>query len=141
MAERVGITGKTADQEMFEAFKDKALENPEVRAAYEDAQWVHAVIQRLRELRVAAGMSQRDVAEKIGVSQSTISEFETEVADPRIQTIARYARAIDAQFIFNVYGPGDCTSCGHPAHDEECLEITGYDHMNGDHECGCPGSG
>lgn len=122
---------------LFDGFRRKVLENPEARAAYEDAKWVHAVIQRLKELRIQAGMSQRQVAEKIGVSQSTISEFENEIADPRIQTIARYARAIDAQFIFNVFGPGDCLTCGHALHVEECEEITGYDHMNGDHECGC----
>jgi len=34
-----------------------------------------------------------------------------------------------------------CGFCGHPFHHEDqCEEITGYDHMNGDHECGCPGT-
>jgi len=34
-----------------------------------------------------------------------------------------------------------CPECNHPAHaDDECVAIVGYDHLNGDHECGCPGS-
>jgi hypothetical protein len=34
-----------------------------------------------------------------------------------------------------------CEFCGHAFHHEdECEEVTGYDHMNGDHECGCPGT-
>ena len=34
-----------------------------------------------------------------------------------------------------------CDMCQHSPHgDGECPESVGYDHMNGDHECGCPGS-
>lgn len=34
-----------------------------------------------------------------------------------------------------------CDMCDHSLHhDTECGESTGYDHLNGDHECGCPGS-
>lgn len=30
--------------------------------------------------------------------------------------------------------------CGHESHgDSDCPEQTGYDHINGFHECGCPG--
>lgn len=33
-----------------------------------------------------------------------------------------------------------CPICRHAKHgDSGCEEITVYDHMNGDHECGCPG--
>lgn len=33
-----------------------------------------------------------------------------------------------------------CEACEHPRHEEDdCEYITGYDHLNGDHYCGCPG--
>ena len=33
-----------------------------------------------------------------------------------------------------------CSRCKHNAHDStECDHIVGYDHLNGDHECGCTG--
>lgn len=33
-----------------------------------------------------------------------------------------------------------CGMCHHEAHDtDDCDAVTGYDHLNGDHECGCPG--
>jgi hypothetical protein len=33
-----------------------------------------------------------------------------------------------------------CPECNHPSHaDNECVVTVGYDAMNGDHECGCPG--
>lgn len=31
-----------------------------------------------------------------------------------------------------------CPGCGHALHpSEECEVVVGYDHLNGDHECGC----
>jgi hypothetical protein len=34
-----------------------------------------------------------------------------------------------------------CDMCEHAEHpDGDCGAVTGYDHLNGDHECGCPGS-
>lgn len=31
-----------------------------------------------------------------------------------------------------------CPSCGHPEHaDSACEVVVGYDHLNGDHDCGC----
>ena len=35
--------------------------------------------------------------------------------------------------------PEVCRGCDHAPHEDECEEVVGYDHMNGDHECGCPG--
>jgi len=32
-----------------------------------------------------------------------------------------------------------CALCGHPEHSEHCEQVTGYDHLNGDYECGCHG--
>ena len=38
------------------------------------------------------------------------------------------------------FGPVPCNGCGHPKHgNTECGAVTGYDHLNGDHECGCMG--
>ena len=42
----------------------------------------------------------------------------------------------------NDAGSESCYWCGHASHEgDECGAVTGYDHMNGDHECGCPGRG
>lgn len=48
--------------------------------------------------RKERGYSQSAVAQRMGVSQSTVSEFETtRYPDPFITTLARYARAIDCR--------------------------------------------
>lgn len=56
--------------------------------------------QRLRhalvEARRAAGLTQQEVADLLGVKQSTISQFERYDNDPRLSTIRRYALAVGA---------------------------------------------
>ena len=49
---------------------------------------------RLRELRVAAGMSQDDLAEAINMSQESVSAIERGVQVPRIRTIHLLAQAL-----------------------------------------------
>jgi transcriptional regulator with XRE-family HTH domain len=50
----------------------------------------------LIRLREASGLTQRDVAERIGVTPQAISKFERIDADPKLSTIRRYAHAIEA---------------------------------------------
>lgn len=140
MRDQVGISGLTADEEYlkaktkFEAFKDEHLENPNARASYEAAR----AIRQLTGLRAATGMTQQQVAEKMRVKQPAVSQFERETHDPRISTFLRYAAAIGVSADLVISPSGVCGDCKHPDHgDTECGEIVGYDHLNGDHECGC----
>ncbi|MBD8101305.1 helix-turn-helix domain-containing protein [Plantibacter sp. CFBP 8775] len=53
----------------------------------------------LRDLvsaRRAAGLSQEDVAERMGVSQQAISKIERYDSDPKLSTLRRYAHAVEA---------------------------------------------
>ena len=49
---------------------------------------------RIRELRVRAGLSQGELAEKIGVSQVTISNWETKRSAPRKEQSAKLGRIL-----------------------------------------------
>ena len=50
---------------------------------------------RLRELRLAAGMRQEDLAEKVGVDQATISYLETsDDPNPTWRTLKNLAKAL-----------------------------------------------
>ena len=48
----------------------------------------------LIQARIAAGLSQQDVADLIGVSQPTVAAFERYDNDPKLSTIRRYAHAV-----------------------------------------------
>lgn len=86
----------------FEQFLAEELADDEVRAAFEDAQSRNRIVDALVRMRHRLGLTQKDVANSMGVKQPTISGFETEASDPRISTIFRYARAVDSVVAWDV---------------------------------------
>ena len=58
---------------------------------------------RIKELREAKGIPQKQLADSMGVLQSTVSNWETEVALPRARELPRLARVfgvtIDELFV------------------------------------------
>jgi predicted transcriptional regulator len=53
-----------------------------------------SLVEELTRRRKAAGVTQMDVARKIGSNQSHISDIETGKVDPTLRILMRYARAI-----------------------------------------------
>lgn len=58
------------------------------------------LIDRLSELRRSRGLSQTQVAARMGTSQSALARLESGQADVRVSTLARYAAALDADIGF-----------------------------------------
>lgn len=58
------------------------------------------LIDRLSELRRSRGLSQTEVAARMGTSQSALARLESGQADIRVSTLARYAAALDADIGF-----------------------------------------
>jgi DNA-binding XRE family transcriptional regulator len=58
--------------------------------------------------RRAAGLSQTEVAARMGTSQSAVARLETGDADVRVSTLERYAAAIGSQLAWQARGrPGE----------------------------------
>jgi len=95
-------------QDEFESTLEDARRDPAFRAAYEDAQERHGVLDRLVSLRRALNLPQTAVAARMGVTQPTVSGFETEDSDPRLSTLQRYARAVGARLRLVVTVPREC---------------------------------
>ncbi|WP_406203207.1 helix-turn-helix domain-containing protein [Kitasatospora sp. NBC_01560] len=72
-------------------------DDPRVAASLADAQAYAELVETLVVARKKRGLTQRDVAELMGTSQSTVSEFERLGGDARYSTLQRYARAVDAR--------------------------------------------
>src|SRR5262245_36753734 len=87
------------DQDDFFA---EVLANPEARAAFDDAQARDSLVDALVALRHALGLTQTEVARRMGVKQPMVSGFENEGSDPRLSTIQRYARAVRATAAFRL---------------------------------------
>jgi len=57
----------------------------------------YSLPERLKYLRQARGLSQKDLAEQAGVSQSTIAQIESGRKDPSISTVRAIAGALDTE--------------------------------------------
>jgi transcriptional regulator with XRE-family HTH domain len=51
----------------------------------------------LRESRLRRGLSQAEVAARVGTTQSAIARLESGTADPRLSTLIRYAEAVGTE--------------------------------------------
>jgi transcriptional regulator with XRE-family HTH domain len=66
----------------------------ERRAGYERARRAHEIGVRVRTLREACGITQTELAKRMGTSQSVIARLELGGAEPRIDLLDRVARAL-----------------------------------------------
>ena len=53
----------------------------------------------LREARLAAGLSQQQLAAKLGLGQRQISDLERTAVDTRLSTLQNVARALDLELV------------------------------------------
>jgi predicted XRE-type DNA-binding protein len=64
------------------------------------------LVTELTEQRQAAGLSQTQVAARMGTSQSAVARLEAGEADVRASTLERYAAAIGSQISWRLQDPG-----------------------------------
>jgi DNA-binding XRE family transcriptional regulator len=89
------------------------LEDPAFRAAFEDAQERSGLLRELIDHRRRIGASQAAVADRMGTTQSAVSELEGGATDPRLSTLQRYARALGLRLNIGV-GRADGTTAKGP---------------------------
>jgi transcriptional regulator with XRE-family HTH domain len=58
----------------------------------------------LREIRQSAGLSQRELAERIGTTQSAVARMEMGTAQPKFCTLEKLAEALQRDFCIYVMG-------------------------------------
>jgi hypothetical protein len=77
-------------------FKAKALAKPGVKKAYDELAEEFAFLDEVLKARTSTGMTQAEVAKKIGTTQSAIARLEsgTSKHSPSIATLKRYANAL-----------------------------------------------
>ncbi|MGA8514662.1 MAG: helix-turn-helix transcriptional regulator [Burkholderiaceae bacterium] len=74
----------------------KALANPEVKVEYEKLSDEFALLDEFLNARAAQGLTQAQVAQKIGTTQSAVARMESGSGkhSPSIATLSRYAEAL-----------------------------------------------
>lgn len=77
-------------------------EDPQTKLAAELAAEHYSFLERLVQERVNAGLSQREVASRMGVTQPTVSSIERLGSDLKLSTVRRYALAVGAMVKYQV---------------------------------------
>jgi DNA-binding XRE family transcriptional regulator len=82
----------------FEKLKARLLANPKVKAEYEALAPEFEIAGELLRARRRAGLSQAQLAARMGTSQSTIARLESGQTLPSTKTLLRYAEATGSRF-------------------------------------------
>jgi transcriptional regulator with XRE-family HTH domain len=74
----------------------------EGRAAYEDEARISAFRELVYSLRTKAGLTQAELAERMGTTQSAIARMEGGGSRPTLETLEKIAGAVGAELIVGV---------------------------------------
>jgi ribosome-binding protein aMBF1 (putative translation factor) len=77
----------------LDEFKARLLADPEVRAEYDALAPEFEISAELVKARQRAGLSQSELAVRMGTSQSTIARLESGQTLPSTKTLLRFAKA------------------------------------------------
>lgn len=80
----------------LKSYKTLALKRPAVRRAYERLEDEFALLDEMLKARNAEGLSQAEVAARIGTTQSAVARLESASArhSPSLATLRKYASAL-----------------------------------------------
>ncbi len=84
------------ERRTWSAIKAQRADTPERRAGYERARLAHELGAKVRALREARGLSQAELARRMGTTQSVIARLELGGAEPRLDTLRRVCAVLDA---------------------------------------------
>ncbi len=73
----------------FEQFKKESLKRPGVRMAMKEADIEFQLIEAMVEARVKNSITQKQLAEKIGVAQSALARFESGRVSPTLSFLQK----------------------------------------------------
>jgi predicted transcriptional regulator len=77
----------------FEVVAEKMLKNPAVKTEYDRLAPQFEISGELIRARLRAGLSQEELAERMGTSQSAIARLESGSTLPSTKTLLRFAEA------------------------------------------------
>ena len=81
----------------YKDYKKKALQNPEVKAEYDVLQPEYDIIQAMIDARNGQHITQKELAEKTGITQADISRIENGTRNPSLAMMKRIAEGLGMQ--------------------------------------------
>ena len=90
------INPKDRNHRDFNDFLKESLKNTKIKAEYDKLQPEFAMIQAVIDARVKKGVTQKELAQRIGTKQSVISRLESGRANPSIAFLKKLAQALNS---------------------------------------------
>lgn len=84
-------------------FMAKSLANPDVKREYDALEQEFAIAAELIRARAGAGLSQAELAERMGTSQSAIARLESGRSLPSAKTLIRFAEATGSKIQLRLF--------------------------------------
>jgi DNA-binding XRE family transcriptional regulator len=97
-------TDKTKPTFWDDLKRETPLSSPTAVAAYEDEARIAAFRELAHRLRTEAGLTQAQLAERMGTTQSAIARMEGGGSQPSLDTLEKLARAVGADLVIG-FGP------------------------------------
>lgn len=88
----------------FDDFLKESLKSPEFKAEYDKLQPEFAVIRAIIRARAERGITQKELASKVGTKQSVISRLESGRANPSVNFLKKLAAALNSHLEINFVG-------------------------------------
>ncbi len=79
--------------------RESRMRSPATRAGYDHARRAHELAGEVRRFRRSRGLSQAELAARIGSTQPAIARLEAGGVAPSIETLERIAAALDLELV------------------------------------------
>lgn len=83
-----------SEKKTWTELREQRASRAAVRAGYEEARRAYDIGRQVRSLREAQRLSQRELAERMGTTQSAIARLEAGGSRPSLSTLERVADAL-----------------------------------------------
>ena len=87
----------------YTQLKNKLLQDKKIKNAYDESGSEFDFIRMLIRKRIEKGLSQEELAEKVGTRQSAISRLESGRYNPSFKVLRKVAQALDSEIKISIY--------------------------------------
>ena len=86
----------------LKTLKRELLDDVKTRAAYDDMATEFVIARELIAARTRAGLSQSEVAQRMGTTQSVVARLESGKRPPSMRTVERFAQAVGGHAVLRI---------------------------------------
>lgn len=81
----------------YRDYKNKVLQNPEIKAEYDALQPEFDIIQAMIDARIRQNITQKELSDRTGITQADISRIENGTRNPSLAMVKRLAAGLGMQ--------------------------------------------